>query len=83
MPTPVVTTLLEDPSGLPPKPTPCALCPTVNGVRPLASYRVWIVITRREDGQDRATRFALCSGCMREAVEHEDVIPGAKVEVLR
>ncbi len=81
MPTPVVTARLEDPSG--PTPLLCALCPSSpDGFRPRAVYRAWIIITRREDGQNRAVRYALCDGCLEAAVEHGDLVPGAKAEIL-
>jgi hypothetical protein len=62
---------------------PCALCPTIDGVRPLATVRAWVVTTRREDGQDRAVRYALCKGCFDEAIVHGDVVPGTTVEVVK
>ena len=63
--------------------TPCALCPAVDGVRPMATVKVWLLtgfcgVTRTAT----ARQYELCESCLREAIEHGDMVPGAAVEVL-
>ena len=63
--------------------TPCDFCPTVDGVRPVAVLRCWLITYRNtETNEQRARRFCLCEQCWTEAVAHGDAVPGAVVEVL-
>lgn len=64
------------------EPIHCALCPTVNGVRPVATVRAWVVISGPHALVRTARQYALCEPCHREARERLDLVPGAEVVVL-
>jgi len=65
-----------------PDPILCSLCPTVNGVRPIATVRCWFIVSGPHALIKTARQYCLCEPCHREARERGDLVPGAVVEVL-
>jgi len=64
------------------EPILCSLCPTVNGVRPLATVRAWLIISGPHALIKTARQYCLCEPCHREAKERGDLVPGAEVVML-
>ncbi len=66
----------------------CELCPTRDGVKPLATCRCTLKLLRHDPDRGFYARetetvvYDLCEDCRREAEEHGDLVPGAKVEVI-
>lgn len=60
----------------------CQLCPTRDGVKPIAMVHVWLYPPFRIGETSPTVEYDLCTKCYREAREAGDIVFGAKLEIL-
>lgn len=60
----------------------CELCPTVDGVKPLAVVHVSLYAIFRIGETRPEIEYDLCTKCYLEAKLAGDIVVGAKVDVL-